>query len=84
MRSEKKLGSPYTTSFTDGGLEIWDYQLSKMHPDAINFMPLVNIFGSSRSGAKKQFIILFDNNGVVKNCSMSESPVSEKSGLYSQ
>ena len=78
------FGSPYSTSFTDGGLEVWNYELSKMSNDAVDYVPLINIFGASQSGTKKQLVVLFDTNDVVKKCSMSESPVTVKTGLLNQ
>lgn len=76
------FGSPATTSFTDGGLEIWKYELSKMKADAVNFIPVVNLFGSSASGTKKELVILFNDNGTVRKFSMSESPVNVKTGVF--
>jgi outer membrane protein assembly factor BamE (lipoprotein component of BamABCDE complex) len=76
------FGSPATTSFTDGGLEIWNYELSKMKADAVNYIPLVGLFGSSASGTKKTLVVLFDDKGVVKKYTMSESPVNVKTGLF--
>jgi len=76
------FGSPSSTSFTDGGLEIWNYELSKMKADAVNYIPLVGLFGSSASGTKKTLVLLFDDKGVVKKYSMSESPVNFKTGVF--
>ena len=78
------FGSPLTTSFTDGGLEIWNYELSKMKADAVNYIPLVGLFGGTASGTKKQLVILFDDNDVVKKVSMSESPVKVKTGIFNR
>ena len=36
------FGSPYQTTYTDGGLEIWKYQLDNLKADAINYVPIVN------------------------------------------
>jgi hypothetical protein len=56
--------------------------LTKMHGDAVNFIPVVNLFGSSASGQKKELVVLFDSNNVVKRYSMSESAVSRKTGIF--
>jgi len=32
-------GSPVKTSFTDSGLEIWNYEFSKVTADAVSFIP---------------------------------------------
>ena len=76
------FGSPVSTSFTDGGLEIWKYELAKMSRDAVSYVPIVNLFGSSSSGTKKELVVLYDEKGIVKRCSMSESPVSTKTGVF--
>ena len=76
------FGSPFQTSFTDGGLEIWTYELAKMKADAVNYIPLVGLFGSSASGTKKQLVILFDEKDMVKKFSMSDSPVAVKTGVF--
>lgn len=76
------FGSPLKTEFTDNGLEVWRYEFSKMSADAVNFIPIVNLFGSSASGKKKELVVLFDSSNVVKRYSMSESNVSQKTGLF--
>jgi hypothetical protein len=74
--------SPTSTSFTDAGLEVWKYELSRMSADAVNYIPVVNWFGSSTSGTKKELVVLFDDKGILKRYSMSESPVSVKTGVF--
>ncbi|MEQ6887238.1 hypothetical protein ABE957_00920 [Halomonas sp. CS7] len=76
------FGSPMETSFTDGGMEIWEYSLSEVSADAINFVPVINLFGSSASGQKKELTILFNEEDVVRRYSMTSSDVSHKTGLF--
>jgi hypothetical protein len=76
------FGSPYETTYTDGGLEIWKYRLDDMRADAINYVPIVNWFGSSFSGTRKELVVLFDEDGTVKRNSMSESDVQNKTGVF--
>lgn len=76
------FGSPAKTSFTDGGLEIWTYEMEKLKADAVSYIPVVNWFGSSASGMKKELVVLFDERGVVRRYSMSESPVTQKTGIF--
>ena len=76
------FGSPLETSFTDGGAEIWKYQLDDVSADAVNFIPIVNLFGSSYSGTRKELVIMFDQNDIIKRFSMSESDVDTKGGLF--
>lgn len=78
------FGSPLKTTFTDGGMEIFTYELSKVSADAINYVPLVGLLGGSASGTKKELVILFDENSVVKRFSMSESPVQTKTGIFNR
>lgn len=76
------FGSPFQTDYTDGGLEIWRYEFADVKADAINYVPIVNLFGSSTSGTKKELVILFNEDMTVKRSSMSESDVKTKSGLF--
>lgn len=76
------FGSPSETNFTDGGLEIWKYELVDVSADAVNFIPIVNMFGSSASGTKKELVIMFDENNTIKRYSMSESDHEVKSGIF--
>jgi hypothetical protein len=76
------FGSPYETTYTDGGLEIWKYRLDDMRADAINYVPIVNWFGSSFSGTRKELVLLFNGDGTLKRNSMSESDVQNKSGMF--
>lgn len=76
------FGSPYETTYTDGGLMIWKYRLDDMRSDAVNYIPIVNWFGSSASGTRKELVVLFDDNDVVKRMNMSESDVKTKTGIF--
>ena len=76
------FGSPYETTYTDGGLEIWKYRLDDMRADAINYVPIVNWFGTSFSGTRKELVLLFNEDGTVKRNSISESDVQNKTGMF--
>jgi outer membrane protein assembly factor BamE (lipoprotein component of BamABCDE complex) len=76
------FGSPAKTDFTDGGLEIWRYEFTKVSGDAVDYVPVVNLFGSSASGKKKELVVMFDTSNIVKRYSMSVSDVSHKTGLF--
>lgn len=78
---KKIFGSASKTSFTDGGKEIWTYELADVSLDAVSYIPVVNWFGSSASGTKKELVIMFDGD-KVQRYSMSESPVSTKTGVF--
>jgi len=76
------FGSPAKTSFTDGGLEVWNYEFSNVSLDAVSYIPIVNMFGGSASGKKKELVVMFDQSNVVKRFAMSESDVKQKTGLF--
>ncbi|MFT6954479.1 MAG: hypothetical protein ACJAY1_001584 [Glaciecola sp.] len=76
------FGSPSETNFTDGGLEIWKYELTDASAGAVSYITIFNLFGSSASGIKKQLVVLFDNEGVIKRYSMSESDHEVKTGFF--
>ena len=78
----KMYGSPLKTTFTDGGLEMATYEFSNVSSDFINYVPVVNLLGSSASGTKKELIVLFDRANVVMRFSMSESKVNQNTGLF--
>ncbi len=78
------FGSPNKTSFTDGGLEIWNFDFTNVSADAISYVPIVNLFGASASGKKKELVVMFDQGNVVKRYSMSEADVTQKTGLFNR
>ncbi|WP_272693972.1 hypothetical protein [Providencia sp. PROV036] len=82
-KSEVKsvFGSPAETTFTDGGKEIWKYVFADVSADAVSYIPIVNLFGSSASGTKKELVVMF-NGEIVERYSMSESDHSTKTGLF--
>jgi hypothetical protein len=78
------FGSPTKTTFTDGGLEIWNYDFSNVSADAVSYVPIVNLFGASASGKKKELVVMYDQADVVKRFAMSESDVTQKTGLFNR
>ncbi|MCC2958394.1 hypothetical protein LK542_22545 [Massilia sp. IC2-477] len=76
------FGSPTKTTFTDGGLEVWNYDFTNVSADAISYVPIVNLFGASASGKKKELVVLYDTDSIVKRFSMSEADVTQKTGLF--
>jgi outer membrane protein assembly factor BamE (lipoprotein component of BamABCDE complex) len=77
----EQFGSPGRTTFTDGGLEVWSFDLTHMSADGISYVPIVGLFAGSTSGTKKELVVMFDAASIVKRYSMSESPISMKTGL---
>lgn len=76
------FGSPTRTSFTDGGLEVWNFDFTNVSADAISYIPVVNWFGATASGKKKELVVMFDQASVVKRFSMSESDITNKTGVF--
>ena len=66
-------GQPTTTSFTDGGSEIWTYRYSYATPKAVNFVPVIGIFAGGADVQSKELVLLFDKNNVVTKYSFRES-----------
>ncbi|ANF80932.1 hypothetical protein A3K93_01170 [Acinetobacter sp. NCu2D-2] len=77
----KIFGSPDKTTFTDNGKEIWTYEFVDVSADAVSYIPVVNWFGSSASGTKKQLVVMFDGE-VVYKYSMSEAEHKVKTGIF--
>jgi len=75
-------GSPFSVDYTDEGLEIYKYERSKLKADWQMYIPYALIFGSKMSGTKKELVIMFDENSVVKKISMSESDTEHKSCIF--
>lgn len=76
------FGSPLKANFTDGGLDIWNYGFSNVSADAISHVLIVNLFGGSASGTKKELVALFESNKTVKRYLMREPHVTQKIGLF--
>ena len=67
----RAFGDPTSTSFTDSGNELWNYEYAKATPKAANFVPIVGIFAGGMDVDKKTLVFFFDKNGVVQNYSVS-------------
>jgi hypothetical protein len=74
-------GSPFSTLYTDGGLEIWKYEFTREVLTAQSYIPVVSWFDSGTKGRKKELTVLFDDYGVVKKFNMSESNIHTSTGL---
>lgn len=79
-----RFGSPLTTDFTDGGLEIWRYDLNKMSRTPESFIPIVKWFAPEKRGVKKELVVAFDRRGIVHRYSMSESALTVRAGILNQ
>jgi outer membrane protein assembly factor BamE (lipoprotein component of BamABCDE complex) len=64
-------GDPSSTSFTDSGNELWNYEYAKATPKGANFIPIVGIFAGGMDVDKKQMVFFFDKAGIVQNFTVS-------------
>lgn len=78
------IGDPFNISYTDGGLEIWNYEYMEGQMTAQSFIPIASMFSSGVEGKKKQLVILFDDEAKVKRFTMSDSDYESKSGIVRQ
>ena len=79
-------GSPLETKYTDSGLEIWTYQYDDttgLNPENIaSKVFTLGLAGSKQVGDRKELVVLFDGNNVVKRFNMSKSPVTKGTGMF--
>jgi len=75
-------GDPMETNYTDSGNEIWKYHFTKNQLKIGNFIPVASLFASGTKGKKKELVVFFDQNGVVKKHSMSTSNVEMNTSLF--
>ena len=80
----QNLGDPFSTSYTDGGNSIWNYEFTDAQMTAQSFIPVVSMFSSGTKGKKKQLVILFDADDKVQKFNMSDSDYETKSGIIPQ
>lgn len=81
---QARLGSADNTSFTDAGNEIWTYRHIRSTAKAINYIPVANWFAGGANQDKRELVILFDENGVVKNYTYSASQGEVRTGVIAQ
>lgn len=78
----QNMGQPSDIKFTDMGDEIWAYDYKRIVPRTTNFIPYLNLLSSVSDVNHKKLVILFDENSIVKNFSMSNSHEETRSGLF--
>lgn len=81
---QARLGSADSTSFTDAGNEIWTYRHIKSTAKAINYIPVANWFAGGANQDKRELVILFDENGIVKNYTYSATQGEVRTGVIAQ
>lgn len=78
---KRNIGEPNNTSFTDGGLEIWNYNAQRSVQKFFNYIPIVSAACSGSDDETKKLSILFDEDGVVKNYTYLNSKGETMRGL---
>ncbi len=74
-------GDPMKISFTSGGNQIWEYEFTKMHATASDFIPFENLFRSDARGHRNSLVIYFNKQNIVENYAFSSSSVKVHQGL---
>lgn len=81
---QARLGSADNTSFTDAGNEIWTYRHIRSTAKAVNYIPVANWFAGGSNQDKRELVVLFDENGVVKNYTYSATQGEVRTGVIAQ
>jgi len=76
-----KFGDPTNTSYTDSGNEIWTFQHVRASPQAINYIPVANLFARGFDTTTKRLVVFFDKNGIVQKYTMSETQGETAAGV---
>ena len=80
MRSQ--FGDPSGTQYLDNGDTVWTYNYTHVRSDVKNFIPFAGIFASGTNGYKRELVVEFGSNDIVKNYAMNKSPVQTSSGIF--
>lgn len=76
------LGDPDKTDFDNNSLEKWTYTHVRKDAKFVNYIPIVNWFGSGTNDTTKTLVVIFDDNGIVKNYINSDAKGETKGGLF--
>lgn len=76
------MGDPDKTDFDNNGNEKWTYVHTRRSAKGVNYVPVVNWFVAGTNDTTKTLIVLFDDNGVVKNYIASSAEGETKGGLF--
>jgi outer membrane protein assembly factor BamE (lipoprotein component of BamABCDE complex) len=76
------LGDPDKTDFDNNSLEKWTYIHVRKDVKAVNYIPVANWFVGGTNDTTKSLVVLFDDNGIVKNYINSDAKGETKGGLF--
>ncbi|MCL4432529.1 MAG: outer membrane protein assembly factor BamE [Epsilonproteobacteria bacterium] len=75
------FGDPDKTDFDNNGNEKWTYTHVRKDAKAVNYIPVANWFVAGTNDTTKSLIVLFNDNGTVKNFINSDAKGETKGGL---
>ena len=79
-------GSPFETTFTNDGHPIYRYyydDVSFLTPETVlSTVFTLGLAGSVAEGERKELTIIFDENNLVKNYSVSQSDIRTGTGAF--
>lgn len=76
------MGDPDRTDFDNNGNEKWVYAHVRKDAKLTNYIPIVDIFVKGTNDTTKTLVVLFNDNGTVKNYIASEAKGETKGGLF--
>lgn len=76
------LGDPDKTDFDNNSLEKWTYSHTRKDAKAVNYVPVANWFVAGTNDTIKSLVIVFEDNGIVKNFITSDAKGETKGGLF--
>ena len=83
---ESKFGSPFESTYTDGGLMIWTYRYddtTALTAETVGSTVLtLGLAGMKTKGTRTELVILFDENDIVKRFNLSNSPIEAGTGIF--
>ena len=83
---QNNFGSPFETTYTDGGLLIWTYRYDDTSAltleTAASTLLTLGLAGTKARGTRNELVVLFDENDVVSRFNMSNSPIEAGTGIF--
>lgn len=76
------LGDPDRTDFDNNSLEKWTYAHTRKDLKLVNYVPVANWFVAGTNDTTKSLVIVFEENGIVKNFITSDAKGETKGGLF--
>jgi len=76
------LGDPDKTDFDNNGHEKWTYVHVRKDLKLVNYVPVANWFVGGTNDTTKSVVVLFHDDGVVKNYIVSDAKGETKAGLF--